>query len=89
MVLQRKEQFTRNVVSQMLIYALGRELDYYDDGPVNEIAADLANKDHRFSTLILDVVKSYPFQYRRAAALPAQTAPARSVPVKKGNRHGS
>lgn len=88
-VLQRKEQFTRNVVSQMLTYALGRELDYYDDGPVNEIAADLANKDHRFSTLILDVVKSYPFQYRRAAALPAQAAPAKSVPVKKGNRHGS
>ncbi len=49
----------------MLIFALGRELDYYDDGPVQEIVAQLQADEFRFVTLVMGVVKSYPFQYRK------------------------
>ncbi len=64
-VLTRKAEFTRNLTEQLLTYALGRELDFYDDCPVQEITNQLSTDNHRFSTLILGIVKSYPFQNRK------------------------
>jgi hypothetical protein len=64
-LLQRRPQFVRNLVEQLLSYALGRDLDDYDDCTVKEIT-DRVNKDnHRFSSLVLGIVYSYPFQSRR------------------------
>ncbi|HSJ03508.1 MAG TPA: DUF1592 domain-containing protein, partial [Verrucomicrobium sp.] len=60
----RQSQFIRNMVEQTLVYALGRELDYYDEGPIQAIEARLKAHEYRFSELILGVVESYPFQYR-------------------------
>ncbi|MDB5389424.1 MAG: Protein of unknown function (DUF1587)/Protein of unknown function (DUF1592)/Protein of unknown, partial [Planctomycetaceae bacterium] len=64
-ILLQKDAFVRNLTEQMLIYALGRELDFYDDCPVHEIADQLKANDYRFSTLILGIVKSYPFLNRK------------------------
>ncbi len=64
-VMQRKEIFLRNLAEQMLTYALGRPLDFYDDGPVLEIVGQLEGDGYRFQTLVMGIVKSYPFQYRR------------------------
>jgi hypothetical protein len=52
----------------MLVYALGRELDYYDDCVVKEIETAMAGDGYKFSALIGGIVKSYPFQYRKTAA---------------------
>ena len=41
-------------------------LDYYDDGPLQEIVARLEADNYRFATLIVAIVDSYPFQYRRS-----------------------
>ena len=49
----------------MLTYALGRGLEYYDRCAVDRIVGALAENDYRFSTLVLEVVKSEPFQMRR------------------------
>ncbi|WP_437228932.1 DUF1592 domain-containing protein [Planctomicrobium sp. SH661] len=66
-VLQDKQpQFVRNLVAQTLSYALGREVSYYDEPTIQQITTDLQANDYRFSTLILGVVKSLPFQYRKA-----------------------
>ncbi|MFT5526360.1 MAG: hypothetical protein ACI9HK_004336, partial [Pirellulaceae bacterium] len=43
----------------------GRELDYYDDCPIQRIASELENNDNRFSILVLGIVKSYPFLNRK------------------------
>jgi hypothetical protein len=64
-MLAKKDEFIRNLTEQLLVFALGRELDYYDDGPVQEITAALKADDYRFATLVMGVVKSYPFQYRK------------------------
>ena len=64
---QRRDEFTRNLTEQLLGYALGRELDFFDECPVNEIQAALAKAEFRFSALVLGVVKSLPFQNRRGA----------------------
>ena len=64
-LLKRKPEFLRNLTEQMLIYALGRDLQYFDEPTLREITAALDKNDNRFSILVLGVVKSYPFQHRR------------------------
>ena len=65
-VLARKGDFQRCLTEHLLSYALGRELQYFDDRTVREITGEL-DKSDKFSTLILGVVRSFPFQYRRGA----------------------
>ena len=55
-------QFVRVSVEKLLTYALGRGLEYQDMPLVRSIARDVAQKDNRFSALILDIVRSAPFQ---------------------------
>ena len=64
-LLARRSDFIRNLSEQMLTFALGRELDFYDDGPVLDIVAGLEKDDDRFITLVLGIVNSYPFRHRQ------------------------
>jgi len=66
-IVGQKDRFVRNLTEQMLSYALGRELAYFDECAVNEIVKALEQDGFRFSTLVHGVVKSYPFQHRRAS----------------------
>ena len=67
-MLQRKEEFVRNLSEKMLAFALGRGLEPYDLPAVRKIAAALAKDDYRSDTLIREIVKSYPFQYRQSGS---------------------
>jgi len=60
------EQFCTTVTEKLLAYALGRGVEYYDEPAVREILRESAPSDYRWSTLILGVVKSRPFQMRRS-----------------------
>lgn len=62
----KKDLFLRSLSHKMLTYALGRGLEYYDRPAVERIVGALAKNNYRFSTLILEVVKSDPFQMRTA-----------------------
>jgi mono/diheme cytochrome c family protein len=62
---QRQDAFVQNLTEQLLIYALGRELQPCDEDTVRAVTAALKDNDHRFGTLVLEVVKSYPFRHRR------------------------
>lgn len=61
-----REEFARCVTEKMLTYALGRGLERYDRPAVRAIVAKLGQDNYRISTLILEIVKSMPFQMRRA-----------------------
>lgn len=65
-LLEQKDQFVRTMTEKMLTYALGRGLEYYDECAVQDITKAMAANDYRFSTLVLGIVKSEPFQMRRA-----------------------
>jgi hypothetical protein len=65
-LLAHPETFATTVAEKLLTYAVGRGTDYYDAPAVRAITRDAAGKDYRFSSLILGVVKSAPFQMRRA-----------------------
>jgi mono/diheme cytochrome c family protein len=64
-LLQQKDQFVTAVSGKLLMYALGRELDYHDAPAIRAITRAAAADDHRWSSTILAIVKSMPFQLRR------------------------
>jgi hypothetical protein len=67
-------QFFRTLTEKLLIYALGRGVDYPDMPVVRSIVRDAARNDYHFSTLVLGIVKSDPFQMNRKAEGPVNVA---------------
>jgi mono/diheme cytochrome c family protein len=61
-------QFARTLTEKLLTYALGRALEPYDMPAVRQILASSAAQDHRWSSVILGIVRSAPFQMRRSAS---------------------
>jgi hypothetical protein len=66
-LLNRPEQLVHTVTEKMLVYALGRGLEYYDGAAVRKIIKEARDDDYRWSSLILGIVNSIPFQMRRSA----------------------
>ena len=62
----RREDFSMTVAQKVLIYALGRGLDYPDMPAVRKIVRDAGADNYSWSSIILSVVKSVPFQFRRS-----------------------
>jgi len=62
----QREQFVRTVTGKLLTYALGREMEYFDAPAIRGIVRAAAADDYRWSAAILAIVKSTPFQMRRA-----------------------
>jgi hypothetical protein len=61
----RRDEFARTVIEKMLVYALGRGLEYYDMPTVRRIQRDAGAADYRWSSIIHAIVDSTPFQMRR------------------------
>src|SRR5690606_2471003 len=62
-LLQRPEQFVQTLTEKLFMYALGRPLDPAHDMPVvRRIVDEAAQDDFRFSSLVLAIVRSAPFQ---------------------------
>jgi len=66
-ILKHPDQFVRTMTEKMLTYALGRGLDYYDMPVVRAIARDAAAQNDRFSSIVVGIVKSTPFQMKLKA----------------------
>jgi hypothetical protein len=62
LLMQNSEQFTRVVVEKLLTYALGRGVEDQDMPLVRSIVRDATPGNYRFSTLVLGIVRSAPFQ---------------------------
>jgi len=56
--------FAGTLTEKLLIYGLGRGLGYYDMPAVRAIVRESAKQNYRFSSIILGIVKSVPFQMR-------------------------
>ena len=65
MLLQQRDQFASTVTEKLLSYALGMNVEYFDMPAVRKIAHGSATADYRWSSIILGIVKSAPFQMRR------------------------
>jgi hypothetical protein len=67
-------QFVRVMTENLMIYALGRGTEYYDMPLVRSIVRDSEKNNYRFSSLVLGIVKSEPFQMNQKlmSASPAE-----------------
>ncbi len=70
----RRADFLRCLAEKMLTYALGRGLEYYDKPAVQRIVQQMEGQQLKFSSLIMGVIESTPFQKRRGEGDPTQTA---------------
>lgn len=64
LVTERKAEFVRNLTQRLLSFALGRELQYFDEPEIEEIASTVESAEFSSRTLIEQIVLSYPFQYQ-------------------------
>jgi hypothetical protein len=65
-LLSRPENFATTLTEKLLTYGLGRGVEPYDGPAVRKIVREARNRDFRFSSFILGIVSSTPFQMRRS-----------------------
>lgn len=75
-ILNRSDQFVATLTERLLTYALGRATAYSDAPALRAIVRQAELDDYRFSSLILGIVQSTPFQMRRPMAVEMPTAVA-------------
>ena len=66
MLLANREDFVGTVTEKLLTYALGRGVEYYDHPSIRRIVDAAEPDDYRWSSLIVGIVESPPFQMRKA-----------------------
>jgi hypothetical protein len=71
------EMFVRTLSQKLMTYGLGRGLEWRDRPLVRAIARDAAAQNYRFSSVVLGIVKSAPFQMKKAQADAAAMTAAR------------
>lgn len=80
-ILSRPELFASTVTRKLMIYALGRGLDYRDMPEVRAILHTASQDNYRITSLVLGVIHSTEFQMRTASdegAAPVQSAEVHS-----------
>ena len=66
-LLRRPELFAATLTEKLLTFALGRGVEYYDAPAVRKILREAQPGGYHFSSLILGIVNSAPFQMRRSS----------------------
>jgi hypothetical protein len=66
-LLAKREEFVFTVAGKLLTYAMGRGTEYYDAPAIRKIVREAAADDYRWSSLILGITKSVPFQMRETS----------------------
>ena len=62
--IQMRDKFVRCLTEKMLIYSLGRGLEYFDDCTIDQIVSKVDQADFRFSSLVHAITESQPFLSR-------------------------
>ncbi|MBI3855643.1 MAG: DUF1592 domain-containing protein [Planctomycetes bacterium] len=61
----KKSEFVEGFAEKMLTFALGRGVEYYDGAVIKSISDACAKNDYSMTTLMVEIVKSYPFLNRQ------------------------
>jgi hypothetical protein len=75
-LLGRSSRFVATLTEKLLTYALGRGVEYYDMPAVRSIMRESARDNYRLTTLVMNLVRSAPFQMK---GVPAPSAPDRQA----------
>ena len=67
-LVDKPELFLRTMAEKLLIYALGRPTDSHDGPAIRQVVRDTAAEDYGFSSMVMGIVDSVPFQMRMSAS---------------------
>jgi mono/diheme cytochrome c family protein len=67
-LLARQDQFVKTVADKLMVYALGRPVEYFDRPALRTILRDAAPANYTWSSLIVGIANSMPFQYQTRGA---------------------
>lgn len=62
---QHREDLLRQLASKMLAYALGRQLEYFDESAIRSIMKQMEADGYRLQSLVNGIASCYPFQYKK------------------------
>ncbi len=65
-LLRYQDAFIETFTEHLMSYALGRHVEFYDMPTIRDIDRDAAASGNSFSTFVLGIVESMPFQMRQA-----------------------
>jgi len=65
-LLSQPEAFAGAFTEKLMMYAVGRNVEYYDMPAVRKVVRDSAKAGYTFESLVLNLVKSAPFQMRQS-----------------------
>jgi len=71
-LMKRPVPLVRTFTENLLAYALGRRVEYFDQPTIRAIAKAAEANDYKMSSFILGVIKSDAFQLKRAEAVVSQ-----------------
>jgi hypothetical protein len=77
---RHRQEFYRTLTEKLLVYALGRGVEYYDVPTMDQITDRLEHHGGRFSELLMGVIESAPFQQQRAGGPDAKLASLTTSP---------
>jgi mono/diheme cytochrome c family protein len=80
-LLRYSPQFVRVATEKLMIYALGRGTEYFDMPLIRSIVHDAQRDNYRFSSLVLGVVKSEPFQMNGKLQITSDVKPTQEKPA--------
>jgi hypothetical protein len=66
------EQFVQTITEKLLMYGLGRRVEYFDMPVVRQIVRDAAREDNRLSSIVLGIVTSTPFQMKQVTGIDSE-----------------
>ena len=61
LLVNHKDDYVRTLAEKLLAYSIGRGIEYYDLPAIRRIVRESAPSDHRWSSLVLGIVRSTPF----------------------------
>ena len=65
-ILKKPNLFVTALTERLMTYALGRGVELYDGPAIRQVVRQATEQDHRFSAIVLGIVRSTPFQMRNA-----------------------
>jgi hypothetical protein len=78
LLLRKPELFVSAVTEKLLMYALGRNVQYYDAPAVRAVVHAASEKNYEFSAIVEGIVESVPFQMRASRPATEKTVVAAS-----------
>ena len=87
-LLSRPDQFVQAFTEKLMMYALGRELEYHDMPQVRSIVGEAERRDYRFSAIVTGIVSSHAFRMQAASQQELSEVTAASEGEGQGGERG-